>query len=462
MNSDDKKRYLILKDSNIYKGLIILALPLMFNNLIRTFHDLIDMFFVSKIDGYASEAISSIGITFPVTFTYISLGMGLSVAGTALISQLYGSGQNEKASEYATHLMVISLIIGFAANILGFFLAGPIMRAMGAEGFTLTNSIAYLRIRSFELPFLFLFYAFTAIRQSSGDTITPVILGVIAMVVNSILSPIFISVFGFGVAGAAYATVIANIVIMPYGLVLMFKSKTGIKVRLKYTKLKKKISSEIIKTAIPASLGQAITAIGFAVLTTFILSYGENTTAAFNIGNRISSIFLHPVMAIGGVLSAYIGQNIGNLNPERAKEAFKKGMILSLILMTIMSVIGFFARRPLAAIFLEDNAFALDLAVTYMFFLFLGLPLMAIYQAFIGVYNGNGKTNLTFWLGTTRLWFIRIPLIIYFKNQTDFGSSGIWYAMLLSNILIAILGTVLYKRYIKFEPKINLEPSLND
>ena len=88
-----------------------------------------------------------------------------------------------------------------------------------------------------HLPFLFLFYAFTAIRQSSGDTITPVILGVIAMVVNSILSPIFISVFGFGVAGAAYATVIANIVIMPYGFVLMFKSKTGIKVRLKYAKL---------------------------------------------------------------------------------------------------------------------------------------------------------------------------------------------------------------------------------
>jgi putative MATE family efflux protein len=460
MNSDDKKRYLILKDPNIYKGLIILSLPLMFNNLIRTFHDLIDMFFVSKIDGYASEAIASIGITFPITFTYISLGMGLSVAGTALISQLYGSGQFERSKEYATHLVVIALILGLIMNVFGFVLAEPIMKLMGAEGFTLLNSVAYLKIRSFELPFLFLFFAFTAIRQSSGDTISPVILGVIAMVLNSILSPIFISVLDYGVQGAAIATVVANIVIMPYGIVLLFKSKTGVHIKLTYAKLKKDISKEIIQTAIPASLGQAITAIGFGVLNAFILSYGENTTAAFNIGNRIASMFLHPVMAIGGVLSAYIGQNIGNLNPERAKDTFKKGLRLSLVLMSVMAFIGFMVREPIAAIFLKDNPFALDLAITYMYFLFLGLPLMAIFQTFIGVYNGNGKTNLTFWLGVTRLWLIRIPLILFFKNFTNLGSSGIWYAMLSSNVIIALLGTVLYKLFITFEPKVNVSPEV--
>ncbi len=481
MSVDDKKRYLILKDPNIYKGLILLAFPLMLNNLIRTFHDLIDMYFVSQIDGHASEAITSIGVTFPITFTYISLGMGLSVAGTALISQLYGSGQFEKSREYATHLVMIALVIGLIMNVLGFFLADPIMHLMGAEGFTLENSIGYLRIRAFELPFLFLFFAFTAIRQSSGDTITPVILGVVAMVLNTILSPIMIvdqldlfqdvTLFNrslaftingldLGVRGASLATVVANVVIMPFAFVLLIKSKTGIHIYSKYVKPNMEIVKEIIQTAIPASFGQAITAIGFGVLNGFILSYGEETAAAFNIGNRIASMFLHPVMAIGGVLSAYIGQNIGNLNPERAKETFYKGLRLSLVLMTSMATIGFFVREPMARIFLADNPFALDLAVTYMYYLFIGLPLMAIFQTYIGVYNGNGKTQLTFWLGIIRLWGIRIPLILAFKNLTNLGSSGIWYAMLSSNVIIAVIGFFLYKLYINFEPKVNVEPTV--
>lgn len=472
MSVDDKKRYLILKDPNIYKGLIFLALPLMFNNLIRTFHDLIDMYFVSKIDGFASEAITSIGVTFPITFTYISLGMGLSVAGTALISQLYGSSQYEKSRQYATHLVTIALIIGVIMNILGYFLADPIMHLMGAEGFTLENSIGYLKIRAFELPFLFLFFAFTAIRQSSGDTITPVILGVVAMILNTILSPLMIvdalvlsenvTITGLdlGVRGAALATVIANVVIMPFAFVLLTKSKSGIHICSRYIKPQLDIVKEILTTAIPASFGQAITAIGFGVLNGFILSYGEETAAAFNIGNRIASMFLHPVMAIGGVLSAYIGQNIGNLNPARAKETFYKGLRLSLVLMTAMAAIGFFLREPLAKIFLSGNPFALELAVTYMYFLFIGLPLMAIFQTYIGVYNGNGKTHLTFWLGIIRLWGIRIPLILAFKNLTNLGSSGIWYAMLSSNVFIAVIGFFLYKLYITFEPKVAIEPSI--
>jgi putative MATE family efflux protein len=461
MSKDDKKRYLILKDPNIYKGLIILATPLMLNNLIRTFHDLIDMFFVSKITGFESEAITSIGVTFPITFMYIALGMGLSVAGTALISQFYGSNQIEESRKYATHLVVISIILGLILNVFSFFAAPYIMRLMGATGFTLENSVTYLKIRAFELPFLFLFYAFTSIRQSSGDTVTPVILGIAAMIINTILSPIFITVLGFGVAGAAIATLIANVLIMPFGIRLLFKSKTGLTITKRYIVLQKDVTKEIITTAVPASFGQAITAIGFAVLNAFILSYGENTAAAFNIGNRISSMFLHPVMAIGGVLSAYIGQNIGNLNPERAKETFHKGLRLSLVLMTIMASIGFIFREPIARIFLADNPFALDLATTYMFYLFIGLPLMAIFQTYIGVFNGNGKTNLTFWLGIIRLWGVRIPLILIFKNLTDLGSSGIWYAMLSSNLVIAFLGYFMYRFSITFEPKIKIKPQIS-
>ena len=118
MAREDSRRYLILKDPNIYKGLIVLALPLMFTNFIKTIHDLVDMYFVSRIADHSADAVSSISITFPVMFTFMSLGMGLAIAGTGLISQLVGSNQIEDARRYSTNLFIISIVIGVVLNAL--------------------------------------------------------------------------------------------------------------------------------------------------------------------------------------------------------------------------------------------------------------------------------------------------------------------------------------------------------
>ena len=459
MTKDERKRHLILNDPNIYKGLFLLSIPLMLNNFIKTIHDVIDMYFVSDIPGFGVEAVNSISLTFPVMFTFISLGIGLSAAGTALISQLVGSNQREQAQKYASNLVIISLVAGIILNILSYFLAEPIMILMGTDGYVLENSVKYLKIRAFELPVVFLFFAFSAIRQATGDTVTPVIYGVVTMIVNIILSPLLISTFGLGVSGAAYATLIANVVIMPFGLVQLFTSHSGITITKEYLKIDPVISRRIIKIAIPASFGQAFTAIGFGIMNGIIVSYGKQTVAAFSVGNRISSLILHPVMAIGGVLSAYLGQNIGNENPIRARESFKKAMILSTGIMIFLSIIFMFIREFSASFFIKEDQVALNLAVEYMFYLLIGLPLMAIFQTYVGTFNGSGDTKYTFILTVTRLWILRIPLVFAFKVFTDFGSSGVWYSMLLSNFLIIFVGMYLYKK-VDYMPKISVKKNL--
>lgn len=456
MTKEQKKQHLILNDPNIYKGLLILSIPLMLNNLIKTLHDVVDMFFVSEIPGYSTEAINSISLTFPVFFTYISLGIGLSAAGTALISQQVGSKQMFQARKYASNLFVIALILGLLLNVGAYFFAEPVMRLMGTEGFVLENSTKYLRIRAFELPFLFILFAFTAIRQSSGDTVTPVIYGVITVVINIILSPLLITVAGLGVSGAAYATLIAQVVIIPFIIYQLFNSKTGVTIQKEHLILDHEVAGKIIRYSIPAALGQSITAIGFIIMNTLIVTYGDPTVAAFSVGNRINSIILHPVMAIGGVLAAYLGQNIGNENPERARLAFRKAMVLSAGLMALGSFVVIWFREPLLGIFIKDDPVALALGVEYMFYLLIGLPLMGIFQTFMGTFNGTGNTKFTFVFSITRLWILRIPIILMFKYLTDVGSSGIWYAMLISNFVIILPGIYFYLR-IDFKPKIEIE-----
>ncbi|MBU1019901.1 MAG: MATE family efflux transporter [Firmicutes bacterium] len=456
MSREDTRRYLILKDPNIYKGLIFLALPVMLNNFIKTIHDIVDMYFVSKIADHSADAVSSISITFPVLFMFISIGIGLGIAGTALISQFVGSNLREDAKRYATNLFIISVFVGLLLNIIAFFGAPFIMELMGASGFLLENSVSYLQIRSFELTAVFIFFAFTSIKQADGDTLTPMYYGVVTIILNIILSPILISVLNLGVQGAAYATLIANVVILPFVLYQLFFSKNGLTISIINRGYNLKVVTEIVNTAVPASTGQALTAVGFIIMNAIIISYGTETLAAFSVGNRLSSLILHPVMAIGTVLAAYIGQNIGNLNVSRAKESVRKGMILSVSVMVVLSFIALFLREPMISLFLEDDPVSFNLAVRYMFFLIIGLPLMAIFQTFVGTYNGAGRTNYTFIVGVTRLFILRIPLIFVFKYLTDMGSSGIWTAMLISNFIIAFIGYAFYTK-LDFTPKIDIQ-----
>jgi len=303
---------------------------------------------------------------------------------------------------------------------------------------------------------LFVFFSYLATRQASGDTLSPVLVSGSAIVLNMILSPIFISVFGLGVPGAAYATLIANGVVMPIGIYGLFFAKTGITVKPKLMRLELGVAKDIIRTAVPASLGQAITAVGFGVMNGIIYSYGTETVAAFGVGNRIMSMILHPVMAIGGVLSAYIGQNIGAQNIDRAKLTFRKAMGLSFWLMVAGSAFLMFIRTPMASLFIVDDPQTLSLASDYMFYILIGLPLMGVFQTFMGTYNGTGNTHYSFILSVVRLWLLRIPIVIFMREFTTLGSSGIWYAVLISNILIMVLGFALYKR-IDFKPKVSLD-----
>ncbi len=471
MSKDDSKRYLILKDPRIFRGLFFLALPIMLNNLIKTIHDVIDIIFVARVVEDSASGVSAISTTFPVMFTFISLGIGLSIAGTALISQWVGSNQIEQARKYATNLVYLSVITGLILTVVGYFGAPYVMQLMGAEDYLLEKSVAYLRIRSFELTFLFIFFAYQSIRQSTGDTVSPVIFGVFTVVLNIILSPILIMVLDMGVEGAAIATLTAQAVVAPFVVYRLFRSKSGLTISVKRFKLEKRVSRPIIQTGIPAAFGQAITAIGFIVLTSVLIhkfSYkyidistglelvNNDVIGAFSVGNRISSLALHPVMAIGGVLSAFIGQNIGNLNVERAKESFHKGLILSLIIMAILSMVLLPLRGTLATIFYERGTDVFDLTVKYMFFLLIGLPLMAIFQAFIGAFNGTGHTKYTFWVSIIRLWGLRIPVILLLVYVIDMGPRGVWTGMLISNFVIAFVGYFFYKK-LDFKPKVQLD-----
>ena len=188
-----KKQKLILESPNLYRSIMVLALPIFLSNFMKAFNDLIDMYFASTLLDPAKEGAGRAAITIPGPVFMISaaLAIGFMTAGAAMMAQYLGAKRKENARRVAGQLLLLCSLIGLLMNIVVFLIAPPLVRAMGAEGQTMEYMIQYLRIRSFEMAPLFAFFAFQATRTASGDTVTPFILNLVMIFTNILSTYIF-------------------------------------------------------------------------------------------------------------------------------------------------------------------------------------------------------------------------------------------------------------------------------
>lgn len=448
MSHIDKRKFIL--EGKVTKVILTLALPVMFNNLSQTLYNLADAFWVSRLGEIEFAATAFV---WPVLFLIIALGMGMNIAGTALISQHIGAKETNEANKVAGQLFSFSIILSIGFAILGYVLTPYILKAMGAKGVLFDYSSQYLGIMFFDIPILYIVFIFGAIRHAQGDTKTPMIINVLSVILNIILDPIFIFTFNLGIRGAAIATILSKAIFSIYIIYLLFFKRDGIYITKESIRLNKKIISKIIKIGLPASLGQAGSAIGFMVLNGFVVSFGEYTLAAFGIGNRITSLVFMPAAGIGSALATIIGQNLGADNIIRARESFKKSLILVLSFMGMGAIILIPFAEKVIRIF-ADNPEVISQGTYYLTLIAASLPLMGIFNCLMGVFQGSGHTIYTMYMNLGRLWCLRIPMILLFKNFTNLGTKSVWFAMVISNFIICCFGLLMY-RYGKWQEKVS-------
>lgn len=435
----EQRRNLIL-NGNMTKVIITLSLPIMLNNFIQTVYNLTDTYWISKLGDTEMAAMT---LVWPVIFFMLSLGMGVSIGGTALISQYTGSNRMDDAAKVAGQVISFSAIFSVILGIVGYFSASSIVSFMGAEGDLYNLAVEFLSIMFLGMPTMFIFFAFTAIKQGQGDTFTPMIYGGLSVAFNMILDPVFIFVFDLGIGGAAIATVTSRGIFSIYAIYRLFLSKQGIHLKRSHLLWNKNVLLKLINVAWPSSIGQSTAALGFIVLNIFIISFGESTMAAFGVGNRITSLILMPAMGIGNALATIVGQNLGADNISRAKKAVKTSVFLTTIVLILGGSIIFSIAGNVISQF-TNNPVVYEQGTYYLKLIVAGIPLMGFFQIFVGVFQGSGHTIMAMIIMMGRLWGLRIPLIVLFKNFTNLGTNSVWYAMILSNLIICFVGYGLY------------------
>ncbi len=436
----------LIQKGDMYKVLLTLSIPIMINSIIQTLYNLVDGIWVSKISSVHFAATSFV---WPVNFLFVALGMGLSVAGTSLLSQLLGAGQYKEARKYTTQLMVISFLLSILFTIIGIITSPYIIKLMGGEGEFAQLSNIYLRISFLDLPFMFLYFNINSIMNAQGNTIAPTILSAISAFINVVLDPLFIFTFNMGIAGAAWATVLSRFVLALFGVVFIFKDSNELKPNFKGFKFDKRIQNEIVRVGLPASIGQAGASMGFVFLNGFIVSYGTATLAAFGMVNRITSLVMQPAMGVGAALTAVIGQNLGANQHERATESFLKASKIALYIGLIGGALIYIFNRSIVDFFIQskDEPEVIIQGITYMKYVAFSMPLMGMFSVFQGVFQGSGNTKFSMAMEVGRLWAVRLPMILIFKNFTNLGPHGIWISMSVSNLIVCIYGLWVYKTY---------------
>lgn len=434
----------LIQNGDVYKVLLTLSIPIMINSIIQTLYNLVDGVWVSRISSVHFAAVSFVS---PINFLFIALGMGLSVAGTSLLSQLLGAGRFKDAKEYTSQLMAASFFLSVVFVIIGVATSSYIIRYMGGEGYFADLSNTYLRISFLDLPFMFLYFNVNSIMNSQGNTVTPTILSAISALINVVLDPIFIFTFDMGIAGAAWATVLSRIVLALLGIRAVFKEDNYLKPTFRGFKADKNILMEIVRVGLPASIGQAGASVGFMFLNGFIVSYGTATIAAFGMVNRITSLVIQPAMGVGAALTAVVGQNLGARRSDRATESFKEASKLALYIGVIGGVLMFVFNEQIVNFFIQskDEPEVIMQGMTYMKYIAFSMPLMGIFSVLQGIFQGSGNTKYSMAMEIGRLWAVRLPMILIFKNFSDFGPSGIWFSMSFSNLIVCIYGLWVYK-----------------
>jgi putative MATE family efflux protein len=437
-----------LTAGSIPKSLFFLSFPIVITNLLQVGYNLADTFWLGR---YSTEALAAISLGFPLVYLFISLGLGLTVAGSVLVAQHTGADQSAKAEYAASQTVIFTLLAGLGLGILGFSFVAELLQVFGAEPAVLGLATDYMEVISLGLPFLFGFTVFIALMRGAGDTITPMLVMFGTVVLNVAIDPLLIFGVGpvpeLGVEGAAVATVFARGSAMVVGLWLMFRGSHGIQIHLRQMVPDLDYSRKLLRIGVPASVENTGRAISVNAVLVIVTLFSTSVVAAFGVGIRVFSMIFMPAIAIDRGVEAMTGQNIGAGREDRVVATNRFAAKTSFLILSTLGVVTFVFAPEIIRLF-DDSPAVVAEGATFLRWIAPTFGFVGLLRAYSGGFRGAGKTLTAAAIAVVLFGFIRLP-IAYVASQgvvpVDFwifGSPtpiGIWFAFAVSGIVAAVV-----------------------
>ncbi|MFC3477254.1 MATE family efflux transporter [Halobacterium litoreum] len=459
-----------LTDGDLLKPLLVLSLPIVASQLMQVAYNLADTFWVGQL---GQAPVSALSYAWPIVFLVISVAGGFSVAGTALVSQNKGAGNHDRVNHVAGQTIAFVVLCSVALSVVGYLaaptLVGLIGAAPGSTEYTL--AVEYVRTILLGVFFMFGFFMFQALLRGWGDTKTPMYLMFFGVVLNVVIDPFLVLGFqdnllftvfglgglqeqlyaatgfaGFGVQGAAIATVLSRGIGAVVGLAWLFSGRLGITISREDLYLKKETVKKIVTIGAPASIDQSTRALGVTVLTAIVALAGDDAVAAFGIGNRLNSLVFLPAIGLAQGTATIVGQNLGAEKAERAERAVYYASGLIAVVLAGVAVVAFTYAETIVGVFIPGEPNVIAIGAEYLYIVAPSFLFLGIYRVTASAFRGSGNTRTAMVFTILSLWVFRVPPAYVLLAYFDMGAAGVFWATALSNVATAIVAFAWFTR----------------
>jgi len=444
----DKNRIL---SGNIFKTLLSLGWPVMLSAVFETLYHVTDTFWLGRLEGSASgDAVAGLQVAFPIIWFAFAFIMGFSMSGVALVSQYTGANKKREADYSAAQMLLVALLSSIIISALGYFSVGYFIPLITTDRLISTNTISYLEIFFISMPLIFITGVFRALMSATGNTLTPMYVVAFGNILNIVIDPIFIFGLGpispMGIKGAAIATMISMLITSGIALFILFKGEKGINLKIKYLVPDIKLFAKIFRIGFPAAAGHSSAAAGFVILM-FIMGKLPNAREAlggYGVGGRLISFAFIAMTGLGQGLTTIIGQSLGSGNKKRAEYAASRGIILLFIVLVFEMALLVLFRRELISLFIPYEQQMIAEGATFLLYFGFSVPLFGVITGINSTFNAAGFNIPVMIISFCRLWIFRLPLTWLFAFTLNYGSTGIWVGMSISNLATAIVAIAFF------------------
>jgi putative MATE family efflux protein len=431
---------------SIGRAILLLSIPMVLEMAMESIFAIADIYFVSRL---GAGAVAIVGITETLMTIVYAIGIGLSMATTALVSRRFGEQSYEKASETAIQAILAGLIISVLIAVPTAIMAKGILRLMKTEEEVIAAGYQYTRIMLAGNGVIMLLFIINAIFRSAGDAAISFRVLLLANGINIILDPCLIFGWGpfpqLGVKGAAIATNIGRGLAVIYQFYLLFGGKHRIKLAWKHVKIRINVLLKLLRISM-GGIGQFLIATtSWIGLMWIMANFGKEAQAGYTIAIRIIIFSILPSWGMSNAAATLVGQNLGAKQPDRAEKSVWVTAYANMGFLLVMALLFITFPEILVGIF-SDEPEVIRVGVQCLRIMSYGYVFYALGMVMAQSFNGAGDTNTPTLLNFICFWLIEVPLAYFLALVAGLNETGVFLSITISESILGILSVIIFRR----------------
>ncbi len=311
------------------KLILFFSIPMLLGNLFQQFYNMVDAMVVGRF--VSVGALAAVGATGSMLFTIVGFAMGLTTGFSIVISQRFGAGNEDGVRQAVAMSVYLSLIISAVMTVAGVCLTKPMLVLMNTPEDIMADSITYLRVIFAGVSASIFYNLISSVLRALGDSKTPLYFLVLSSLINVVLDLVFVIQFQMGVAGVAYATIIAQGISFVLCVLYMNKKHPMLHLTKKDWIWDNHTIGELVRMGLPTAFMNSVTGLGILILQVVVNGFGSTIVAAYTAANKVQQLAHQPLMSFGLAMATYVGQNLGAGRYDRIRKGVRSGLLLSSI-----------------------------------------------------------------------------------------------------------------------------------